>query len=289
MTLASCIYEGELRHRRRLPLRHDFRYRLFLMYVDLDELDTAFAGRWLWSVDRPNLAWFRRADHFGSAAIPLAESIRTLVEEQAGRRPTGPIRLLTHFRYAGFAMNPISLYYCFDERDQLEHVVAEVNNTPWGERHCYVLGAEHCESAGSVRTWHAGKALYVSPFFAMDYDYRFRLTVPGRSLAVSIDSFPQSGGSLPTQRTPAFHAMLRLRRRPLESRQLARVLVRYPCLTGQVFARIYWQAWRLWRRGVPFVPHPGQTSGNRAAANHGAQPGDAAKNPSHDVPQTVSR
>ena len=139
MSIKSCIYEGEVRHRRFSPVRHEFRNRLFLMYVDLEELPTLFRHRLLWSTGRPNVASFRRGDHLGPADQPLADAVRELVTVRTGHRPTGAIRLLTHFRYFGFAMNPISLYYCFGDEEQVEAVVAEVTNTPWGEQHCYVL------------------------------------------------------------------------------------------------------------------------------------------------------
>ena len=172
MSIKSCIYEGEVRHRRFAPVNHEFRNRLFLMYVDLDELPTLFRRRWLWSANRPNLAWFRRGDHLGPADQPLADSVRDLVAARTGQRPAGPIRLLTHFRYFGFAMNPISLYYCFDADEQIESVVAEVTNTPWGEQHCYVLDVrtqqgthDQCRSTeGAPRLavpWH-GLRLQVS-------------------------------------------------------------------------------------------------------------------------------
>ena len=134
-------------------MNHVFRNRLFLMYVDLEELQTLFHRRWLWSTNRLNLAWFRRGDHLGPARQPLVDSVRDLVVARTGHRPAGPIRLLTHFRYFGFAMNPISLYYCFNANEQVEVVVAEVTNTPWGEQHSYVLdvrnrsrGNDPCET-----------------------------------------------------------------------------------------------------------------------------------------------
>ncbi len=252
MSIHSAIYEGDIRHRRFSRVDHEFRYRLFLLYVDLDELPTLFRGRWLWSTARANLAWFRRRDHLGSPDQPLAESVRDLVATHAGYRPAGPIRLLTHFRYFGFAMNPISLYYCFDDGERVEFVVAEVNNTPWGEQHCYVLDARSANASARVLALRTAKEFHVSPFLGMDFDYEFRLNIPGSSLAIDIENHRRGASG---QRAE-FDAQLRLRRRPLDGRGLARVLCRYPLLTTRIFVAIYWQAFRLWRKRLPYVPHP---------------------------------
>ena len=172
----SCLYVGSVRHRRHTPRAHAFRYPLFLAYLDLAELDTVFRGRWLWSARRFALAWFRRRDHLGSPAMPLDQAVRDLVERHSGRRPQGPIRLLTHLRYFGYCFNPVSFYYCFDAQgEQVETVVAEVNNTPWGERHCYVLDGE------PRLRYRTSKAMHVSPFMPMDARLRMALHAARRA------------------------------------------------------------------------------------------------------------
>ena len=215
----SALYHGWLRHRRFAPRLHAFRYPLFMMYLDLAELDEVFRGRWFWSTRGYALARFDRADHLGDPAIPLGQAVRDLVQREAGVRPAGPIRLLTHLRYFGHCFNPVSFYYCFDAADErVDCVVAEVNNTPWGERHCYVLNRP---SAGSpherYQRYQSAKVFHVSPFMAMDMTYRWKLSEPGERLAIHIENHAADG--------KLFEATLALRRIPLNGWQRVRVLL----------------------------------------------------------------
>jgi hypothetical protein len=243
----SCIYRGAIRHRRRSPVSHEFRYRLFMLYLDLDELPRVFAGRWLWSVRRPALAWFRRADYLGDPAVPLDRAVRDLVATRTGTRPSGPIRLLTHLRYFGYVQNPVSFYYCFDAAGiRVETIVAEITNTPWGERHAYVLPAQPGDA--QERRFRLAKTFHVSPFMPMDMAYDWRFSLPGRRLTVHMRNLARG--------EQVFDATLVLRREPLTGRALAAALARHPWMTATVVAGIYWQAFRLWLKGAPFHPHP---------------------------------
>lgn len=250
--LHSAVYEGLVRHRRHAPRPHRFAYRMAQLYLDLDEIDQAFAGRWLWSRDARNLAAFWRRDYLGPHDIPLAEAVRQQVAQHTGRRPAGPVRLLTHPRYAGYLFNPVSFYYCFAaDGAAVEAIVAEITNTPWGERHAYVLPVQLAHPAGAIRdTWHWSfpKAFHVSPFIGLEREYAWRFTPPGERLRVHMSVLREGRAE--------FDATLDLQRRPMSGPALARVLYRYPLMSVQVIAAIYWQALRLWLKGTPVYDHP---------------------------------
>ena len=245
----SAVYEGWVRHRRFAPVEHCFRYRLFLMYLDLGELPALLDPYPLWSARRAAPARFRRADFIGDPRRPLDECARDAVEVETGDRPAGPVRLLTGLRYLGHSFNPVSFYYCFDKAgEQVEAVVADVQNIPWGERHAYVLSRGARE--GPVLSDELDKAMHVSPLMGMDQTYAFRASEPGERLAVHIESRPRGGDG------KSFDATLSLRRRELGRARLVGLLLRYPAMSLQVVARIYAQSLRLKLKGARYFPHP---------------------------------
>jgi DUF1365 family protein len=261
----SALYHGWLDHRRLAPRRHAFRYRLFMAYLDLAELDQVFRGRWLWSAQpgrRLAPMRFDRRDHLGDPTQPLDEAVRALVTERTGQRPAGPIRLLTHLRCFGYLFNPVSFYYCFDAAGRaVETVVAEVNNTPWGERHCYVLRQEE-PGADRLRA-HSVKAMHVSPFHPMGLRYDWQLHTPGEALAVHMALRPAEAAA---EAAPVFGATLALQRVPVTGAALAGTLLRFPWMTAKVIAAIHWEALRLWLKRVPVHDHPTRSKAARAAA-----------------------
>ncbi|NNE05796.1 MAG: DUF1365 domain-containing protein, partial [Xanthomonadales bacterium] len=225
-----------------------FNYRMFMVYLDLSELDSVFDGRWLWSTTRRALARFRREHHMGDPSVPLDEAVRDLVADQTGRRPQGPIRLLTHLSYFGYCFNPVSFYYCFDSQERLETIVAEVNNTPWGEQHCYVLAAPDDKGAGEHKRYAPHKLMHVSPFMPMDVEYDWRFNTPDARLDVHMEN-ARDGEKM-------FDATLSLERTEISGTALARVLVVYPLMTLRVMWGIHWQALRLWLKRIPVYDHP---------------------------------
>ncbi len=243
-----------MRHRRFSPHPHEFDYRLFMLYLDLDEVDAVMAqSRW-WSADRPNLAEFRRSDYLGPPERPLADAVRDVVEEKLGVRPGGAVRILTHGRYFGHCFNPVSFYYLF-EGDALHSIVAEITNTPWQERHRYVMPISEGEASAGSWSFRFPKRFHVSPFLDMDMKYLWRFSQPGGSVLVHMEN-------LGDQAERAFDATLKLDREPISRASLGRVLRNYPLMTMKVVAGIHWQALKLWLKRNPVYDHPSKRTGH---------------------------
>jgi uncharacterized protein len=242
----SALYIGQLRHRRVVPRAHAFTYAVYMVWLDLAELDTVFRGRWLWSSRRRALAWFRRADYLGDADVSLDEAVRRRVAQSLGRRPDGAIRMLSQLRNYGHCFNPVTFYYCYDAAGtRVETIVAEITNTPWRERHSYVMPVPAMDAP---MQFDLQKRFHVSPFMPMDVGYRWHFTAPGERLTVHMENMRGS--------ERIFDATLTLSRRPITTGSLAIVLLRFPLSTVRVLVAIHWQALKLWLKRIPVHTHP---------------------------------
>ncbi|MEP7363424.1 MAG: DUF1365 domain-containing protein [Acidobacteriota bacterium] len=251
LTLESALYIGTLRHRRFAPKSHQFTYPVFQVFLDIDHLPELMAASALTSYNRFNWAAFHERDHFGDATRSLRDRVTADAARNGVDLPGGKIFLLTNLRYLGYVFNPVSFFYCYDEAGELRHVLAAVNNT-FGESHNYwVRPGGRC-----------AKELHVSPFFAMQHDYRFRLPAPGTSLTAHMDVLQGE--------SPCFDATLTLFRRAWNAGEIRRALLRFPFTTAKVTAAIHWEAARLWWKGIPIFTHPDRTG---AASNEGVEEG----------------
>ncbi len=241
----SAIYKGYLRHRRYRPKAHRFCYRVFMMYLDLDELESVLqTSRW-WSRKSWRPARFVREDFLGDPRLPLADAVRKRIFEETGREHRGPVRLLANLRYFGYSINPISVYYCFDDAEKLQFIVSEVTNTPWGERQSYVL---ECDPERATQRIGFQKLMHVSPFNPMNMDYQWRCNCPGKVLSLNLDAEIEGETHV--------DATLALKRHEIDAQSMAGVLLQYPWMTAKVAFTIYWQALKIWVKRNPFYDHP---------------------------------
>lgn len=245
----SCLYKGQVRHRRFEPKGHAFTYPAIYAYLDLDELDEVFAGRWLWSTTSLAPVRFRRKDYLGDPKVSLHTAVREHIERETGHSSDGPIRVLTHLRHFGFSFNPVSFYYCFDSTENfIETIIAEITNTPWNERHAYVLSRDQSLSRSENLRFRFGKEFHVSPFMPMDIDYDWVFGTPAQHLMVHMKNLDHG-------RT-MFDATLTLDRQPINGLTCAYTLARYPLMPMKVLSAIYWQALQLFLKRMPIFTHP---------------------------------
>jgi DUF1365 family protein len=251
--MQSCLYEGTVRHHRLTPVEHRFEYAMQFAYIDLDEAPELMRRGWL-SRSRWSPRGLLTEDHFpGSGSI--GAGVRALIKSRLGLDCDGPLRMLTLLRWRGWYFSPLNLYFVFAsgaaqpaKREALTAAVAEVSNTPWRERHHYVVAVSPGCLAEGMHQFELRKRMHVSPFMEMQQMYRLALTPPGESLAVLLENW-QAG-----QRR--FTAAMQLSRRELTNAELHRSAGRYPATPLRVLVQIYYQAWRLWTKKCPLYPHP---------------------------------
>ena len=237
-------------HARHSPHPHRFNYSLFMLYLNLDELPHVFDRFWFWSTRGFNLAQFRRSDHLSGKEC-LKETVLDTAEKAIGFRPKGKVFLLTHLRYFGYVLNPVSFYYCFNASNEgIDAIIAEVHNTPWGEQHAYVLNTQqHAKSAPTnFYTFDHTKDFHVSPFLPMEMHYFWRVSKPREHLTVLIENRQAE--------EKIFNVSMTLKRQSINTKNLAVALLKFPFMTLKVLFAIYFEAIRLWLKKIPLYSHP---------------------------------
>jgi DUF1365 family protein len=242
----SHFYIGDVFHCRLMPKQHSFKYNFFWTAIGLDEMKEVFYKHPFWSLEKWNVSSFRRKDHLGDLNKPLEQCVKELIESKVGVKPTGSIQLITHMAYFGFRFNPVSFYVLRNKYKKIEFIVAEINNTPWGEQFCYVIDARH-QLSDSIYS-EMKKQFHISPFFSMNMEYKWKFSFTENELKIQMENW-ENGNKV-------FQVSMQAKELEINKRSMSRVLLKYPFMTAQVFWGIYWQALRLWLKKIPVYSHP---------------------------------
>ena len=244
----SSLYFGKVSHHRKSPKIHNLQYGIFMAHLFLDELDLVFKGRWLWSVNRPNLCSFKRRDYHRPEIDSLQDAVQETMSKQLGENLKGRVSILSHLRTFGYCFNPVTFYYLWhDNLASPIAIMAEITNTPWGER--YAKCFRWTDSGSKQKSeYDFRKEFHVSPFIGMNVDYDWRFQKPQET--VKVDMYLRQNNE------SFFSAHLLLKQKAISFQNLSMALIRFPFMTLKVTAAIYWNALLLKLKGCPFYSHP---------------------------------
>ena len=248
--LRSCLYECRVLHQRFAPRRHRFEYGIFMLAVDLDELNVLHHRLRLFSYNRWNAYEFRDTDHL--VANPLGGELKAqlrgwLADQGVALPADARVRLITLPRVLGYIFAPVSFYFCHTSAGTPIGAVAEVQNT-FGELKPYFVPPAIATNPASPECFRVvvPKHYYVSPFSELELSFDFKLRTPNDRLEISVNDV--SG-----QRTILISTLVG-ERRPLTDGQLLRLTAKYPLVTLRVITLIHWHALKLWWKRVPWHP-----------------------------------
>jgi DUF1365 family protein len=237
----TCLYRGEVVHRRVNPVRHELRYSVFNLFADVDRLSEVSSRLRLFGYNRFNLFSIQDRNHGPGDGTPVVDHAWKLVRESSAVQDVKRIFMFCYPSVLGYVFNPLTVYYGFAADDQLRLMIYEVNNT-FGGRHSYVV------PVGAALAQTAPKHFYVSPFNAVEGRYDFRFSVPEDKMALGV--------ALSVGKMPVLNAYVSGDRLPLSDANLLKSFLGIPFLTFKVIGAIHLHALRLWWKGMGLKPRP---------------------------------
>ena len=237
----SCIYSGNVIHKRFKPKEHFFRYKVFSLFIDLSELNELNDKVKFFSLNKLNLISFYEKDHGERDGSSLVNWVKLNLSNNNVNTENIRIKLLCYPRILGYVFNPLSIFFIYDKNENLISILYEVKNT-FGEQHTYVFKVE---GENKLIQNNCSKKFHVSPFIEMDCNYFFRILNPGEILSVKIDQYDQEGKIL--------YASQDGKRSDLTSKNLINSYLNHPLMTFKIISAIHFEAFKLWIKGIKFV------------------------------------
>ena len=239
----SAIFRGKVRHRRFQPKEHKFSYRLYLNWIDLDEVKKAFNIPLILSCGRlPAIIKFNRKHYMSPETENLKKTVLDRIENDLGFRPEGKVCILTTIQYFGLCYNPVSFYFAYDRDGTPAAVASEINNTPWDQRFTY------CHDLRKGKRHRFKKEFHISPFMPMEMDYTWFFHLEDEKIFINMQNF--ENGKL------VFDATLKLAKQNFSVPAMIKSAILYPLMPVKIMAGIYYHAFRLWLKTTPFHEHP---------------------------------
>ncbi len=252
-SLKSKVYTGNIRHRRFTPRDHSFNYSLYMLALDVDEIGQSLAPQGIFGYQ-----WFRplrfvEKDYLESEPGTLKQRITNKVKQLGGSHNIERVVMLVQARCFGVYFSPANFYFCYDDQDCCVQMLAEVSNTPWNERHYYLVDL--------INTQSSEKDFHVSPFMDLNMHYHWRIKPPEQmsdKLLIHIENKRHSEDNNTEEKI--FDATLTMKKQGFTQKELWHVWSTLPVMTIKMVAGIYWQALKLFIKRIPFIGH--QSSAN---------------------------
>lgn len=244
----SRIYLGSINHRRLSPKYHSFKYSLYMLALDPLEMEKRHTPSWLFGFSKFHPLGFVEKDYIRSELGSLEQRIRNKVTELDNNIQISRILMLVQVRCFGIYFSPANFYFCYDQNENCTHMLAEVSNTPWNERHYYLVDLQKKSDKTNE------KYFQVSPFMDLNMSYFWQVKPPSNDtdkLVVNIENKRknlQSG-----KMDKLFDVSLTLYKKDFTNVSLLGIWLQLPIMTIKVFFSIYWQALKLFIKGIPFI------------------------------------
>ena len=241
MIEASCIYNGKVIHKRFKPKIHFFKYKVFSLYLDLNEINQIVKNIFFFSYNKFNLISFYNKDHGPRDGTSLIDWVKLNLKSVGISEIDIKVRILCYPRIFGYVFNPLSVFFIYNKNSDLISILYEVKNT-FGEQHTYVF---KIDNENNLIQNNCTKKFHVSPFIEMDCNYFFRILKPGDKLSVIIDQYDQVGKIL--------YASQDGKKANLTGKELIKSYLKHPLMTFKIISAIHFEAFKLWIKGIKLV------------------------------------